>query len=458
MKQETIAAISTAIGKGGIGIIRVSGDSALEIAKLILDKYPKNRFAEYCPFRNKYGHIIDEGICLFFKSPNSFTGEDVVEFQCHGGPVVLDMLMQEILNTNMVRQAKPGEFSERAFLNGKIDLTQAEAIADLINASSEQAAQSAINSLQGTFSSLINNLNEELIKLRTYVEATIDFPDESIDFINDGQVLIGLNKLISSIQQILNTAKQGLILQEGIKIVIAGRPNAGKSSLLNSLCEKECAIVTEIEGTTRDVLRENINIDGMPIHIIDTAGLRNHTSDIVEKIGIDKAWNEIIHANRILFIYDISKVNSTNTVDPQIELYSTIKSKTENKIPFTIILNKIDLVTEYEIPTIFKEENVIKISAKHNDGIAKLKEHLKKVAGFSNNTEGVFSARRRHVTALEQAINHLTISLEMIKNGNNFEISAEEMREAQQNLNEILGKFSADDLLSEIFNTFCIGK
>lgn len=458
MNQETIAAIATATGKGGIGIIRVSGDKASDIANQILGKLPRNRYAEYCPFKRKDNSIIDEGIALFFKGPNSFTGEDVVEFQCHGGPIVIDMLLKEILSYDYIRQALPGEFSERAFLNGKLDLAQAEAIADLINASSEQAAQSAVNSLQGTFSKLINKLNDKLIKLRTYVEATIDFPDESIDFIEDGKVISSLNELSKEITIILDKAKQGVILQEGIKLVIAGQPNVGKSSLLNSLCERDCAIVTEIEGTTRDILKENINIDGLPLHIIDTAGLRMHTSDIVEKIGIDRAWKEIMEANRILFVYDVSRDLETNGTNPQLVLFKKILEKTENKIAFSIICNKYDLNKNYLLPKEFDNYEIVEISAKNNLGIDKLKQHLKDCAGLSNNTEGLFSARRRHITSLEHALCHLKLSLELIENESNFEISAEEMREAQQNLNDILGRFTADNLLSEIFNTFCIGK
>ncbi len=458
MSDETIAAIATATGVGGIGIIRVSGKESQKVASIILGTVPKDRYALYTKFRKLNSQIIDEGIALFFNGPNSFTGEDVLELQCHGGAVILDILLKEILSLDFVRMARPGEFSERAFLNGKIDLTQAEAIADLINASTEQAALSAVNSLQGNFSGLINQLNEQLIKLRTYVEATIDFPDESIDFIEDGKVHEGFIDLIEKLEKILETAKQGVILKEGLKIVISGRPNAGKSSLLNALCEKECAIVTDIEGTTRDILRENINIDGMPLHIIDTAGLREHTSNIVEKIGIERAWNEIIQANRILFVIDVSKINTDDSYDKQLELFKLIASKTENKIPFSIIANKIDLSPNYTLPKELTAYPIIEISAKDLTGLDTLRNHLKECAGYKNTSNGVFSARRRHVVSLEKALDHLNNGFDLFKTSQDLVLAAEEMREAQQNLNEILGKFTADDLLNEIFNTFCIGK
>ncbi len=417
-------------------------------------KLPKNRYAEYLPFKGSNDKIIDEGIAIYFQKPHSYTGEDVLEFQCHGGSVVLDLLLNEILKSGLARQAQAGEFTERAFLNGKIDLTQAEAIADLINATSEKAAISAINSLQGAFSNKIKELNEKLIKLRTYVEATIDFPDESIDFIDDGQVLIGLNELTKELEAIRKTANQGVLLQEGLRIVIAGQPNAGKSSLLNLLSGKESAIVTDIAGTTRDVLKEQINIDGMPLHIIDTAGLRNHTNDIVEKIGIDRAWKEIETANRILFVFD----STQKDYEEQINLFNLIKDKTNNKIAFSIIYNKLDLVTDFVPPKEFTDIASIKISAKDANSLDVIKEHLKQCAGYDNSTEGVFSARRRHIVSLQKAEDHIQTAIELIQNQSMFELSAEELRSTQQCLNEILGEYTADDLLGNIFNTFCVGK
>ena len=458
MNQETIAAIATASGTGGIGIIRVSGNKAKQVLNDIIGTTPKERYALYTKFKSKDNkQIIDEGIALYFKGPNSFTGEDVAEFQCHGGSVVLDILLEEILKLGYVRQANPGEFSERAYLNGKIDLTQAEAISDLINATSKQAAISAVNSLQGTFSKLINEINSKIIKLRTYVEATIDFPDESIDFIEDGKIISELQIILDQLDEILSKAKQGVILQEGIKIVIAGKPNAGKSSLLNALCEKDCAIVTNVAGTTRDVIKEKTNIDGMHIHIIDTAGLRDDSDDIVEKIGIEKAWDEIAKANRILFILDVSSL-SNNDNDPQQELFKIIKEKTKDAIPFTIIANKTDICPSFKLPEIYKNYPIIKISAKTLQGINDLRNHLKDCAGYKNTSEGLFSARRRHLQSIESAQIHLQKALDFISLRQDIELSAEEMNEAQQNLNEILGRFTSDDLLTEIFNTFCIGK
>lgn len=450
----TIAAIATASGKGGVGVIRISGNNATAISKKILGNVPKTRYAVYQPFHGAQNKIIDEGIAIFFKGPASYTGEDVLELQCHGGIVVMDMILDAVLKTGLARQAEAGEFTERAFLNGKIDLSQAEAIADLINASSTQAASSAINSIQGVFSKKITQLNEKIIKLRTYVEATIDFPDESIDFIDDGQVALGLKELRTALNDILHTAKQGLILQEGIKIVIAGRPNAGKSSLLNLLCGQECAIVTDIEGTTRDVLKQNITIDGMPIHIVDTAGLRTHTSDIVEQIGIERAWNEISEATRILFVYDVSR----NESNEQVDLFNNIKEKTGNKIPFSIVYNKIDINEHFIKPTQFANIDSIAISANQQDSLKILQNHLKQCAGLENTSEGVFSARRRHITALEKARTHIEKAIELVNCQDMFELSAEELRLAHNNLNEILGRYTADDLLGNIFSTFCVGK
>lgn len=452
--MDSIVAIATASGKGGIGIIRVSGEHCDIVAQKLLHKTPRVRYAEYLNIYNTNNTILDKGIILSFKAPFSFTGEDILEFQCHGGPIILDLIMNEILKIPGVRIANPGEFTERAFLNNKIDLTQAEAICDLINATSTQAAISATNSLQGEFSNLIKSINSNLIKLRTYVEATIDFPEEAIDFIEDGKVHSELMIIESQIENVLKNATQGALLQEGIKLVIAGIPNAGKSSLLNALCQKEAAIVTDIEGTTRDVLKENINIDGLPIHIVDTAGLRNHTSDIIEKIGIDKAWNEIQQANRILFVYDTTKSDNNE----QEILFQNILNKTNNQLPFTIVCNKIDIESNYTLPAVFNDYEKIFISTKSTKGLDSLKEHIKTSVGYNSTSENTFIARRRHLNALENSIVCIKQSIEYIASYNDIELAAEEMRKCQNHLNEILGNFTADNLLSEIFNTFCIGK
>lgn len=454
--NDTIVAIATPTGRGGIGIVRVSGPQSATIVAKMIKKIPRNRYAEYTKIYDSEDNVIDESIVIFFKNPHSFTGEDVVEFQCHGGPFLLDSIVQEVLKFESTRLAKPGEFTERAFLNGKIDLTQAEAIADIINANSITASQNAVKSLQGDFSILINNLGNEIIKLRTYVEATIDFPDESIDFISDGRVVEGINNLLSITQNILQSSKQGVLLKEGLDVVIAGKPNSGKSSLLNALCNDDTrAIVTDVEGTTRDVIRENINLDGLLINIIDTAGLREITEDIVEQIGINKAWNVINESNMILFVYDISRIDNKD----QISLFNEIRNKTNNKIPFTIIINKIDKTSNFSIPEIFNNYPTIQLSAKTKEGVNKLIEHLKQIVGYQeNNTESVFSARRRHVKALENIENCLQIAKQHIEISKSFELAAEELLTSQNEINKILGNFTPDDLLTEIFSTFCVGK
>ena len=310
-QQDTIVAQATAPGRGGVGIIRISGNLASSVAQIILGKLPETRKAEYLPFSDTNNNLVDQGIALFFKAPNSFTGEDVLELQGHGGQVVLDMLLNAILKIPRLRIARPGEFSERAFLNDKLDLAQAEAIADLIDASSEQAAKGALRSLQGAFSKHIHTLVEQVIHLRMYVEAAIDFPDEEIDFLSDGKIQKDLEIIIKSFETLRQQTKQGALLREGMRVVIAGKPNAGKSSLLNALAGRDAAIVTDIAGTTRDVLKEHIHLDGMPLHIIDTAGLRD-SPDKVEKIGIERAWKEIKQADRVLFMLDSTESIETH--------------------------------------------------------------------------------------------------------------------------------------------------
>ena len=338
---DTIAAQATAPGRAGVGIIRVSGPQAIAVAQAVLGRVPKARVAEYLPFLAADRSVLDQGIALYFPGPNSFTGEDVLELQGHGGPVLLDMLLRRILQITDLRIARPGEFSERAFLNDKLDLTQAEAIADLIDASSEQAARSAMQSLQGEFSRQIHALVEKVIYLRMYVEAAIDFPDEEIDFLSDGKVSGDLADIRTDLTQIQKQATQGSILREGMKVVIAGRPNAGKSSLLNALAGREAAIVTDIAGTTRDVLREHIHIDGMPLHIIDTAGLREAT-DKVEQIGIERAWQEILQADRVLFMVDST---TTAAIDPA-EIWPDFIAQIPPELGISVIRNKADLTGE----------------------------------------------------------------------------------------------------------------
>ncbi len=453
IEKETIVAQATPPGRGGVGILRVSGPLSEQVAKEVLGKTLKPRYANYLPFKDIDGSVLDQGIALFFKAPNSFTGEDVLELQGHGGQVILDLLLKRILQIKGVRLARPGEFSEQAFLNDKIDLTQAEAIADLIDASSEQAARSALKSLQGEFSTKVHQLVDELIYLRTYVEAAIDFPDEEIDFLADGKIEAHLNQIIAKVAEVQSQAKQGSLLREGMKVVIAGRPNAGKSSLLNALAGRDAAIVTDIAGTTRDVLREHIHLDGMPLHIIDTAGLRTAT-DEVERIGIERAWQEIDQADRVLFMLDSTTTDETL---PE-KIWPEFMSRLPPSIPVTIIRNKADISGEAEGIRTENGYTTITLSAKTQQGIQLLKEHLKESIGYQTVTEGGFLARRRHLEALEQAAQHLQqghIQLTQFYAG---ELLAEELKMAQNALSEITGQFTSDDLLGNIFSSFCIGK
>ncbi|WP_430460751.1 tRNA uridine-5-carboxymethylaminomethyl(34) synthesis GTPase MnmE [Thalassolituus sp. LLYu03] len=463
LHQDTIAAIATAPGRGGVGIIRVSGPKALEIARAVSGLEPKPRYAHYGAFTARDGSVLDEGLTLFFPNPHSFTGEDVVELQGHGGPVVLDLLLKEVVALGC-RLARPGEFSERAFLNDKMDLAQAEAIADLIDSASEQAARCALRSLQGEFSKRVHSLLDQLIQLRMYVEAAIDFPEEEIDFLSDGKVAAMLQAVDNELKGVLREANQGALLREGMNVVIAGRPNAGKSSLLNALAGQERAIVTDIAGTTRDVLKEHIHIDGMPLHIIDTAGLRD-APDEVERIGIQRAWDEISKADRVLLMIDSSKAAVEET-DPEKLLHALYDERglkqqaTDllNSGRVTVIRNKADLSTE----VIGLDERAgfptVTLSAKQNAGVDVLREHLKQIMGFEAAAEGGFLARRRHIDALnraQEALDNGRLQLEGMGAG---ELLAEDLRMAQKSLNEITGAFSADDLLGEIFGSFCIGK
>ncbi|WP_334054309.1 tRNA uridine-5-carboxymethylaminomethyl(34) synthesis GTPase MnmE [Pasteurella multocida] len=451
--KETIVAQATAPGRGGIGILRVSGPKAVEVAHAVLGKCPKPRMADYLPFKDSDGNVLDQGIALYFKAPHSFTGEDVLELQGHGGQVVLDLLLKRILQLEGLRLARPGEFSEQAFLNDKLDLAQAEAIADLIDASSEQAARSALKSLQGEFSNKVNQLVDSVIYLRTYVEAAIDFPDEEIDFLADGKIETHLNDIITQLDHVRSEAKQGSILREGMKVVIAGRPNAGKSSLLNALAGREAAIVTDIAGTTRDVLREHIHIDGMPLHIIDTAGLREAT-DEVERIGIVRAWSEIEQADRILLMLDSTEADNQDLE----KVRSEFLTKLPSNIPVTIVRNKADLSGENEGIVEQNGYTVITLSAKTQQGVALLREHLKQSMGYQTNMEGGFLARRRHLEALEQAATHLQQGHVQLTQFYAGELLAEELRRVQNHLSEITGQFTSDDLLGNIFSSFCIGK
>lgn len=440
---DTIVALATPPGRGGVAIVRISGSNVLFITENILGKIPKPRYAYFTSFNDEDGLAIDQGIALYFVGPESFTGEDILELHCHGGPAVVERLIKRVLSLH-ARLAKPGEFSERAFLNDKIDLIQAEAIADLIDASSEQATRSALRSLQGDFSKKINELVESVIKLRMYIEAAIDFVEEEVDFLADKQIKVNLNAIIDALTLTQASAKQGALLRDGITAVIAGKPNAGKSSLLNQLSGKDSAIVTDIAGTTRDLLREYIVIDGMPIHIIDTAGLRE-SADIVEQEGIRRAYAEIVKADIVLFVVDATET------PPDLSLF--LKDVPPHATVITI-RNKIDLLQE----SVFLDRNCISLSAKQGIGIDLLKNHIKTIVGYQNTQEGVFSARQRHLDALSRTKKFLLDGKQQLENHKAGELLAEDLRQAQLALNEITGEFSSDDLLGRIFSSFCIGK
>ena len=444
---DTIVAAATPPGRGGVAIVRISGPLVSQVATVLLKKIPTPRYATYSNFFDADGHAIDEGIALFFPGPKSFTGEDVLELHGHGGPAVVDCLIQRILALG-VRLAKPGEFSERAFLNDKMDLAQAEAIADLIDAASQKAARNAVRSLQGEFSKKIRALVAAVIQLRMYVEAAIDFVEEEIDFLSGEQVSGQLMQIIHDLNVIQAEAAQGSLLRDGITAVIVGQPNVGKSSLLNQLSGKETAIVTDIPGTTRDLLHEHILIDGMPMHVIDTAGLRE-SDDPVEQIGISRAREEMQRADLVILMTDASKPD-------ELFLTESYKQMPEHA-SIVIVRNKIDLTNE--APSYLREDaTVISLSAKTNAGIDLLKNYIKTCVGYNTNMEGSFSARRRHLDALDRAKNFLLSGQKQLNKHRAGDLLAEDLRLAQNALNEITGEFNSDDLLGKIFGSFCIGK
>jgi len=444
-KPTTICALASALGQGGIGVVRVSGPQSGEIAQKMLGRIPKARYAHYGSFFNQEGIEIDKGVALFFPGPNSFTGEDVLELQGHGGILVMRSLLESALALGAVA-AEPGEFSKRAFLNGKMDLVQAEAVADIIDASSEQSARSALRSLSGEFSNQVNALTKALIDLRVFVEATIDFSDEEIDFLASGDVKLKVEQIEIDIQNILSSAEQGAILREGLTIAIAGKPNAGKSSLLNALTQVPSAIVTDIAGTTRDVLKETIHVNGMPLNIIDTAGL-HISEDKIEQEGIKRAYSEIERADVVLMVFDAQ--------DKAPDL-SILPSGIEGK-PIILIKNKVDLTGESTGITHSDEQTQLSLSAKQSQGIDLLRQELSSIAGLSDTGEGVLLARKRHIIALESALDSTRHALDQLNNSAS-ELVAEDLRQAAQYLGSITGEFSSDDLLGEIFSSFCIGK
>jgi len=452
VKSDTIAAIATAPGRGGVGIIRISGSNLLPFAFALSGKTPKPRYATLADFRDGDGSVIDSGILLYFPNPHSFTGEDVLELQGHGGPVVLQMLLGRCLDLG-ARLAQPGEFSQRAFLNGKLDLAQAEAVADLIDAATASAARSAIRSLQGEFSRAIHGLTDELINLRMLVEATLDFPEEDINFLKAADAFGRLERLQLKLAEIFDRAAQGKLLQAGLHVVLAGQPNVGKSSLLNRLAGDDLAIVTPIAGTTRDALRSTIQIEGIPLHIIDTAGLRE-TQDEVEQIGIERSWKEIERSDVVLLLVD-ARAGIT-------EADREILSRLPSRLQRITIYNKIDLASRqperHDEHDAHGDTIAVSLSAKANLGINLLRSELLRIAGW-HQAEDVFIARERHLRALGDAQEHIAAARHVVEGQlPALELFAEELRLAQHSLGEITGEFTADDLLGVIFSRFCIGK
>lgn len=444
---DTIAAIASAPGRGAVGVIRVSGPDVPHIAQEILGFLPMPRLARVANFRDSSGESLDRGLALYFPAPASYTGEHVLELQGHGGALIVDLLLQRLLDMGC-RMARPGEFSERAFLNGKIDIAQAEAIADLIDAGTTAAARAAVRSMQGEFSARINALQVQITELRTLVEAAIDFPDEELEFL-PGSVLGGrMANILTGFESITAAARQGALLREGLNVVIAGKPNAGKSSLLNNLVGDEIAIVTDQPGTTRDVLRQHVHLDGLPLNLIDTAGLRA-TVDVVEAEGVRRALNELDRADRVLYILDAAA--------PPLDWRAELQELPPG-VPVTLVFNKIDLSGATPRVDESLDPPQVFLSAKTGEGVALLREHLKTRAGYLSGESGALSARRRHLDALRRAKACVEQAARTWAETHAFELFAEELRRAQLALGEITGEFSSDDLLGEIFSSFCIGK
>jgi tRNA modification GTPase len=456
---DPIAAIATAPGRGGVGIVRISGKGLGPLVQALLGRTLRPREATYLPFNDAAGQPIDQGLALHFPAPHSYTGEDVLELQAHGGPVVLQLLLARCLEAAQggvlpgLRVAQPGEFTERAFLNDKIDLAQAEAIADLIDASTETAARSASRSLTGAFSAEIHGLRDALIHLRMLVEATLDFPEEEIDFLRKADARGQLSNLQQTLALVMQRARQGALLREGIKVVIAGQPNAGKSSLLNALAGAELAIVTPIAGTTRDKVQQTIQIEGVPLHIIDTAGLRD-SDDAVERIGIARAWDEITGADAVLFLHDLERMDAPESVAADADIASALAQKLPHSIPVIDVWNKLD-----RAPQVAQAPPGLRLSARTGEGLDALRRKLLEVAGWQSAPEGIYIARARHVQALQAVGAHLQAAADQLATqGPALDLLAEELRLAQNALSDITGEFSSDDLLGVIFSSFCIGK
>ena len=446
---DTIVAAATPPGRGGVGIVRVSGPKTPEIAATLVGDLPEPRRATLGRFLDKSGEPIDVGLTLFFPGPQSYTGEHVLELQGHGGPVVVERLVERCIELG-ARRARPGEFTERAFHNDKIDLAQAEAVADLIDAGSREAARAAMRSLQGEFSSMVQGLTDALVDLRTYVEAAIDFPEEEVDFLGDQQLRDQLATVRAHFDAVAAAAGQGRLLRDGITVVLAGRPNAGKSSLLNRLAGYDAAIVTAIPGTTRDVLRERIDIDGLPLHVLDTAGLRD-PADEVEAEGVRRATAEMSRADRVLFVIDCSD-------DPQGRAFEEQRARLPADVPVTLIFNKVDLAAGLPLSDTVSGPPIVHVSALTGNGLELLRAHLKDSVSFQTAGNGSISARRRHLEALQQARTCVETAARELEQSRAGELVAEELRLAQKALDEITGVFTADDLLGRIFGSFCIGK
>ncbi len=456
MNRDPIAAIATAPGRGAVGIVRVSGANLALVIQALCGRALKAREATYLPFRAADGSPIDQGLAIHFPAPHSYTGEDVLELQAHGGPVVLQLLLARCLEAGAatgVRVARAGEFTERAFLNDKIDLAQAEAIADLIDASTEAAARSASRSLSGEFSNEVHALRDALVHLRMLVEATLDFPEEEIDFLQKADAQGQLMRLGDSLAREMQRARQGVLLREGIKVVIAGQPNAGKSSLLNALAGAELAIVTPVAGTTRDVVAHSIQIEGVPLHVIDTAGLRD-SDDVVEKIGIERAWDQIENADAVLFLHDLTRAGQADYVAADTQIAQMLAAKLPAAVPVIDLWNKRDAAPDVVLP-----DDALALSAKTGNGLDALRRKLLAVAGWQAAPEGVFIARERHLDALRRVDGHLQqANAHLAARAQALDLLAEELRLAQNALNEITGEFTSDDLLGVIFSKFCIGK
>ena len=449
---DPIAAIATAPGRGAIGVVRVSAKDVRPIVDAVCGRALKPREATYLPFLDAKREPIDQGLAIHFPAPHSYTGEDVLELQAHGGPVVLQLLLARCLEAGAamgLRVAQPGEFTQRAFLNDKIDLAQAEAIADLIDASTEAAARSAGRSLAGAFSREIHELRDALVHLRMLVEATLDFPDEEIDFLKQADAQGQLDALRAALARVLQHARQGALLREGIRVVIAGQPNAGKSSLLNALAGAELAIVTPVPGTTRDVVTSQIQVEGVPLHVIDTAGLRE-SSDHVERIGIERAWGQIEQADAVLFLHDLTRADSDEYRRGEQAIAELLLTKV--RAPVIDVWNKADAAPS-------RKHEGVTLSAKTGLGLDLLRGKLLEVAGWQAAPEGVYIARERHVHALRRVSSHLESANDLLaQQAQALDLLAEELRLAQNALNEITGEFGADDLLGVIFSRFCIGK